>query len=86
MGVEQNVMFCVYVVTNRIISVLSEIDAHNYKIIGMLKTIVFIIPMILKLCASVGIIKSALILLMHGANMKITANKFCNKKQRLRCP
>ena len=43
-------------------------DAHNYKIIGMLKTIkiltvvriliVFNIPVILLLCASVGIINS----------------------------
>jgi len=33
--------------------------------------IVFKIPVILKLCTSVEIIKSALILLMHDTNMKI---------------
>jgi len=41
---------------------------HVRVTVGIL--IVFNIPMILKLCASVGIINSVLILLMHGANRK----------------
>ena len=55
-------------------------DAHNYKIIGMLKTIkiltivriliVFNIPVILLLCASVGIINSVFVALIVYTNIK----------------
>jgi hypothetical protein len=47
---------------------------HVGAIVGIL--IVFNIAMILKLCASVGIIKSDLIILMHGANKKTVISRF----------
>jgi hypothetical protein len=50
-----------------------QLDAHRYKITEILKLLKF--RQLLFVC-QVGRIKSALILLMHGTNMKIMENAF----------